>query len=328
MARKSRRGKTELPNVRSRESKPKPSQKTLIQTVSIIGAGRLGTALAVALSAKGYHIESVVSRGIQSARRAALLIGPSTQSLSIRQASVIPLSKILIITTPDDAIESVSAKLAGNIKWSGRGYVALHASGALSSEALTSLRTVGFSTGSMHPLMSISDSQLGAMSLSRAHFCIEGQSPAVRAARALVRALGGKSFSIKTRDKALYHAAAVMSSGHIVALFDIATEMLTRCGLTAKQSSDVLLPLLTSTVENLAHNTPARALTGPFVRADRSTVIKHLAALRSPNERDALAAYTLLGMRSLLLGLKNGADLSNTKKIKSILKENRKEAGS
>ena len=275
--------------------------------------------MAVALSAKGYAIEAVVGRRIQSARRAARMLGPETQALSLSQLSDVPPSKILFITTPDDAIESVAAQVAGSIKWNGRGRIAMHASGALSSDALTSLRAVGFSTGSMHPLMSVSDPRAGALSLKLAHFCIEGQPQAVRVARSMVRALGGKNFSISTRDKALYHAAAVMSSGHMVALFDIATEMLMRCGLTKKQASDALLPLLSSTVENLSHNTPQRALTGTFARADAATVHKHLDALRASGKPDALAAYTMLGIRSLLLARKSGADLSNLKKIKRIL---------
>lgn len=302
-----------------REAKLKPSRVNARPTVSIIGAGRLGTALTVALSAEGYSIEAVVGRRIQSARRAARMVGPQTQAFSFNRLADLPPSKILFITTPDDAIESVAAQLAESIKWSGRGRIAMHASGALSSDALTSLRSVGFSTGSMHPLMSVNDPHAGAMRLKLAHFCIEGQPQAVRVARSLVRTLGGKSFSIETRDNALYHAAALMSSGHVVALFDIATELLMRCGLTERQARDGMLPLLTSAVENLAHNTPAHALTGTFARADAATVIKHLAALRANSDSDAVEAYKLLGLRSLELARENGADTASLKKIKRIL---------
>ena len=312
---------------RKREAKRKPSQTAFSPTVSIIGAGKLGTALAVALSATGCAVESVVSRRIQKARRAARLIGPETHAYTLAQLSDLPPSKILFITTPDDAIESVAAQLAGSIKSSGRGRVALHASGALSSEALISLRAIGFHTGSMHPLISVSDPLAGALNLGLGHFCVEGQPQAVRVARSLVRSLGGRSFSISTRDKALYHAAAVMSSGHMVALFDIATEMLKRCGLTARQATEALLPLLTSTVENLTHNSPGSALTGTFARADTETVVKHLTALRGTKKRDAIAAYTLLGMRSLQLARENGADRTNVNQIKHILGEIKKGVG-
>ena len=108
-------------------------------------------------------------------------------------------------------------------------------------------------------------------------------------ARSLVRDIGAKSFSINASDKVLYHAAAVMASGHVTALFDIATEMLTRCGLEPKRSRAVLLPLLRSALENLYASDSAHALTGTFARADTSTVRRHLSALNSKKMTDALA---------------------------------------
>jgi predicted short-subunit dehydrogenase-like oxidoreductase (DUF2520 family) len=174
----------------------------------------------------------------------------------------------------------------------------------------------------MHPLVSVSDARSGAESLLRgAFFCTEGDAGAVRAARSIVRALGAQSFTISTTDKALYHAAAVMTSGHSVALFQTATELLARCGLTETRARRVLLPLLGSTLENLSTQTPARALTGTFARGDVSTVRKHLAALRSTKDRDALDVYALLGRRALRLAADGGADTSALEEIARLLDE-------
>lgn len=290
-------------------------------SVAVIGAGRLGVALALALATRGYRIEAVVARSLSHARRAAKLLDRQTQALSSTQLDKLAPADIIFITTPDDVIEIVAAQFAASIKWSGRGRVALHASGALSSEVLQNLRAAGFQTGSMHPLISVSDPLTGAESLTHAHFCIEGQPRALRVARSLVRALGGRSFSIRTKDKALYHAAAVMSSGHVVALFDIAVGMLEACGLTDKQARAALLPLVESTLENLSRHTPARALTGTFARADFATVRKHLAALQTSCSSDALKAYALLGLRSIELAKENGADSATLKKIARALQD-------
>lgn len=301
-------------------------------TIAVVGAGRLGTALAIALASRGYRIEAVVARRLGRARRAAALIDShidshidgQTRALSSAVLERLPPADITYITTPDDEIQKVAARLATIIKGDGRGRTVLHASGALSSDVLNCLRAAGCETGSMHPLISVSDSLSGAQSLRRAFYCIEGTPVARRVARQLVRALGGRSFSINTRDKALYHAAAVMSSGHLVALFDIATEMLRRCGLTDKQSRAALLPLVLSTVENLSQQRPARALTGTFARADAATVQRHLAALRAPDTDDALAAYVLLAERSLKLAEQNGANIESVNKIKRALKKTRR----
>ncbi|MGB9181538.1 MAG: DUF2520 domain-containing protein, partial [Pyrinomonadaceae bacterium] len=245
----------------------------------------------------------------------------------------LPQSSIILITTPDDLIAETAARLAAthqtlrqaqpsshpNQRPSHQTRIALHASGALSSEILSPLRDANFRIGSLHPLISVSDPASGAESLREAFFCIEGDARAVSVARKIVRSLGARAFSIKARDKALYHAAAVMASGHVTALFDIAAEMLTACGLTKRKARAVLLPLTGSALENLSKREPARALTGTFARADIATVHKHLAALRSSTLRDALAAYILLGQRSLKLAKESGADVELLEAIARML---------
>ncbi len=301
--------------------------KTKGLTVSIVGAGRLGTALALGLEKSGYKIEAVVARGAASARRAARLIHTKPLALAASELEQLPTSDILFITTPDDLIGAVAARISVLQTETARGRVALHASGALSSSELKSLRESGWATGSMHPLVSISDARTGALSLSRAFFCIEGDARAMKRARLLVRSLGARSFSIKTEDKALYHAAAVMASGHMVALFDVAAEMLGRCGLTGKQSRAILMPLVESTLANLTKQEPARALTGTFARADIATVQRHLAAIQQEEMSEALAAYTLLGRRSLELARERGIESKVLKAIRNALDETMKDKG-
>lgn len=295
-------------------------------TVSIIGAGRLGTALALSLSSSGYRVEAVVARRLAQAERAARLLKTPTLALSSKQLDKLPQSSIIFITTPDDLIATLAERL--NLveqsshqtqKPSRASRTVLHASGALSSEILSPLRAANFDIGSLHPLVSVSDPLSGAESLREAFFCIEGDGGAVRVARKIVRDLGARAFSIKTQDKALYHAAAVMASGHMVALFDIAAEMLTACGLNAQKARSVLTPLTRSTLENLSRLEPARALTGTFARADIATVRKHLEALRSSALHDALAAYILLGQRSLRLAKEGGLDVELLDAIGRIL---------
>ena len=292
-------------------------------TVSIIGAGRLGTALALALASRGYSVEAVVARRLSHAQMARKALAGGL-ALSENQLSELPASTLVLIATPDDVISSVARKLAKSQKEKSRHRTVLHTSGALSSEVLKPLRDAGFYTGSLHPLISVSDSRSGAADLQASFYCLEGDQGAMRFARRIVRDLGGRSFTIDSGQKALYHAAAVMASGHMVALFDLATEMLARCGLDLAKARKVLLPLVESTVRNLSSSTPARALTGTFARGDLNTVKKHLDALISERQRDALAAYRLLGKRSLKLLEENGADTTLLKQIQKILDESPK----
>jgi predicted short-subunit dehydrogenase-like oxidoreductase (DUF2520 family) len=271
----------------------------------------------MALSRCGYRVEALVARRKSQAKRAAALIHTKPLALSSAELDRLPESRLLFITTPDDLIEETAARIAALTLKKPQRRTALHAGGALSSGVLKSLRDVGFRTGSMHPLVAVSDTAAGAESLRRAFFCIEGDASAASAARRIVQDFGARSFSVDTAKKALYHAAAVTSSGHMVALFDIATEMLGRCGLKEKEARSILMPLVESTIANLKQLVPAKALTGTFARADIKTVRRHLEAIRREEIVDALAAYRVLGRRSVRLAGKRGA---GSQALEAILK--------
>lgn len=265
--------------------------------VSIIGTGRLGTTLAVALAGRGYSIRSLVARRVQSARKAASLLDADVQVLAAKEIGSLIDADLFLITVPDDQIPRVARELS-EIN-ADRRVTALHTSGALSSDVLGPLSERGWHTGSIHPLMSVS--AVHDASLQGAFWSVEGDRSALRLGKEIVRDLGGKSFSIRSEDKPLYHAAAVMVSGNVVALFDVALEMLGECGLDRKTARRILLPLIASTVRNLETKDPDQALTGTFSRGDVETVKRHLAALKHKKLADALDLYRLLGQRSLKL---------------------------
>lgn len=296
--------------------------------VSIIGAGRLGTALGISLKAAGYAIETVVAKRAASAKRAARLIGGPTRGLSFGQLTsagygALANNRLLIIATPDDAIAEVATRLAGMFSpkagTGSRPRVALHTSGALSAEVLRPLQRKGFATGTLHPLISISEPRVGAEWLRRAYFSVEGDPSAARVGKLIVRDLGGRSVSIKAEMKALYHAAAVMASPNMTALFDIAVEMLNRCGVSRDQARKVLLPLVQSTLNNLFSQAPAAALTGTFKRRDVATVRKHITAIESEKLSDALLAYAILGRHSLTIATSKKD--RRTREIRKLLLE-------
>jgi predicted short-subunit dehydrogenase-like oxidoreductase (DUF2520 family) len=279
----------------------------------------MGTALARALLGCGYEVRALVSLKAAHARRAAVRAGVDALALGAGELERLPAAGLLLITTPDDAVALTAERLAA-ISTLNRGVV-LHASGALSSEVLAPLRARGFGVGSMHPLASVSEAKAGAESLRRAFYCVEGDAAATRLARRVVRDLGGETFTISPDDKALYHAAAVLAAGHVVALFDVALDTLRRCGLRERRARAVLLPLLRSVAANLAQHTSARALTGSFARTDVETVRKHLRALGALKDSDALAVYKLLGAHSLKLAESAGADPALAETIRRELKK-------
>ncbi len=309
--------------------------------IAVIGAGRLGTAIAVALARVGYHVTAVVTRTAKNARRARTLIIENT-SISITNSpqSLIPLAfdaahlaavppcDLYIFATPDDKLSDVAARLAAVYQpasaHADKHPIAVHLSGALTHHELDSLRAHKFHLGSCHPLISVSDAVKGSEDLRGAFFALEGDRAAIAHSRRFVKAIGGRVLQLDTRHKTLYHLAAVITSGHTVALFSVAIDLLERCGIDRPTAQKVLLPLLHSTMQNLSVHTPERALTGSFARLDRHTIESHLAALAAHDETtlDARRVYALLGKRALKLALEQQAANASdeaAREIKSML---------
>jgi len=285
----------------------------------------MGTALGSALRRAGYSIEAVVTKTPASARRAAKLIGgdPAALAESQRNSAAwrrVVASDLLLISTPDDVLAAVALRLSGTIgraRTSRTPLVALHTSGAVSSDVLAPLRALGFSVGSLHPLVSVAGNAVAQDIFRGVHFCVEGDRAATRVARSLVKDLGGHSFTISSESKPLYHAAATVSSGHVTALFDVAIEMLEECGLTKRRARKIFAPLLMSTAANLGAKSPAEALTGPFARGDVSTIKKHLAAIKLSGMNEASHLYSTLGLHLVRL---NQTTERNRKSMKAITK--------
>ncbi len=295
-------------------------------SVSIIGPGRLGRAFAIALGDAGYSIDTLVARRASLAEKAVHLLPRGhrrVEVLGANQLARLSPTDLILITTPDDAVEVTAQRLAAAQTPRDRRSVVLHTSGALSSAMLAPLAAVGFHTGSLHPLVSVSEPGTGAKALHGAYYCVEGNPVATKIARRIVRDLGGKSFSIQPESKALYHAAALTAAGHLTALVDLAIEMLASCGLSRPEAQRVLMPLVESAVTNLKVSPPENALTGTFARGDLATVARHLEALDRETNHEALEIYRLLGLRSLQLAVKKGMDRKLSKKIKELLESHR-----
>lgn len=280
--------------------------------VSIIGVGRVGGALALSLPPDKYSIENLFARQVTDTRLGDTVPGLPT-SVEFAAATGIT-SDLIVIATQDSEIATVAAQLASKLQ---QASTVVHTSGALASTVLSDLSSTGSRLASIHPLVSISDPELGPERFRGAFFCVEGEPAAVALCEQVVLDLGGHPFSIDTQFKTLYHAAAVTACGHLVALFDAAVEIMERCGLSQDESKRILLPLVTSTVANLNSQTTAEALTGTFSRADSDTFARHLTALNAHVPENLLEIYLLLGERSLEMAAKQGVSAERIEKLRS-----------
>ncbi len=264
--------------------------------ISIIGCGRVGTALAVFLAQAGYPLAGLASKRITSARNAATLAG--TGQVFEHTTDAAKKGTILFITTPDDAIQGVFDTLAAD-KALAPGTLVFHCSGALSSGIFSTV--AGVARGSIHPLQSFAAHEPGQTSpFKGVNISVEGDDPAVAEGTRIIESLGGISFTIPTRAKTLYHAAAVVASNYLVTVEHFAVELLKQTGLSDARAYAILEPLIHGTLANIGSRGAQAALTGPVARGDADIVAAHIKALQD-RRPDDLELYRVLGRYTLKL---------------------------
>ncbi|HEX4019889.1 MAG TPA: DUF2520 domain-containing protein [Acidobacteriaceae bacterium] len=262
-------------------------------SVTLIGFGNWGTALASALWKAKIPIREIVVRRLRASdEKLARRFGARLVTLEAvgKRAATLD-AEIVWICTPDAAIAAMAAMLAERWEKTGRGKakrpVVLHSSGALASTELASVRDAGASVASVHPMMSF-PRRVGAMgevvSLRSVPFAMEGDARAIRAARRVVRELGGEPFAICTEDKTMYHAFGTFASPLVTALLMAAVQVGDAAGLAQADAMRRMRPMVEQTVANFFTNGPAKSLSGPVARGDGLTVQRHLTALETQRE--------------------------------------------
>ncbi len=287
-----------------------PNRNAAPVNVSLVGLGNWGTALARALFAAGIPLREIIVRTLREGdRRLAKQWKSQLVNLeempqagnggtaAIRKSAKRNFAKrnhakldaeIFWICTPDAAIAATAKELTRRFADQQRNLpvgarhrppIVLHSSGALSSAALASLRKVGASLASVHPLMTVPHRR--ATSLLGVPFAIEGDAEAVRVARRLVRQLGGVPFSIRAQDKAMYHAFATFTSPLLTALLAAAQAAGQQSGLSKAEAKRRMRPIVERTVANFFAGGAAPILSGPVARGDVATVARHLEVLQA-----------------------------------------------
>ncbi len=251
-----------------------------LSPVTVVGPGRLGTTLAVALT-RGHWPGVLLSGRSGTALAAAAEYGLATRALE----AVEPSAATWIIAVSDDAISDVARRLvaAGRIA---DGAVVLHLSGAHSSRTLEVCRQAGAAIGSLHPLQTFPDPGVGLEVLPGSHWFVEGDDAALARARHLVDFLAGHFHVIETGHKVLYHAAAVFASNYLTCVLGASLQCAEAAGLDPGEILPALAPLSRAALEAAVRSGPGQSLTGPVSRGDAVTVGAHLEAL---NERPELA---------------------------------------
>jgi predicted short-subunit dehydrogenase-like oxidoreductase (DUF2520 family) len=213
-----------------------------LDSIAVVGAGRLGTALVAALRAAGLSVS-----------------GPLGRSPDVSGATLV------LLCVPDGEIAAAAAAVGGR-----DGLLVGHCSGATTLEPLAGHEALG-----LHPLMTVPAGSPAEV-FRGASAAVDGSTPrALAAAEELARRLGMRPMRVAPEDRAAYHAAASIASNFVVTL-EAAAE---RLAATAGVDRAALAPLVRAAVETWAELGPERALTGPIARGDEGTVARQREAV-------------------------------------------------
>ena len=272
--------------------------------VGIISAGRVGSALGIALERADHVVVACCAVSAASRRRAAGRL-PDTPILSPDQVAA--SSELLLLAVPDAELAALVSGLAavGAVK---PGTIVAHTSGANGVGILSPLTELGCLPLAIHPAMTFTGADEDIVRLADTCFGITAADEIGYAiAQALVLEIGGEPFRVLEDARPLYHAALAHASNHLVTLISDAAEAL-RAALWGAEllgqqtvvdepgglAERVIAPLARAALENTLARGQA-ALTGPVARGDATAVAGHLAAFAevSPELADAYRAAAL-----------------------------------
>ncbi|HEY3995771.1 MAG TPA: DUF2520 domain-containing protein [Mycobacterium sp.] len=274
--------------------------------VGVISAGRVGTALGVALE-RADHVVVACSAISHSSRQRAQRWLPDT--LVATPPDVAAAAELLVLAVPDAELAGLVSGLAATSAVQS-GTIVAHTSGANGVGILAPLAQDGCIPLAIHPAMTFTGSDEDISRLPDTCFGITAADEVGYAiAQSLVLEMGGEPFCVREDARELYHAALAHAGNHIVTVLADALEALRAAlrgaELLGQQSIDeqpggiaerIVGPLARAALENTLQRGQA-ALTGPVARGDAAAVAGHLAALTGVDPQLA-HAYRVNALRT------------------------------
>ena len=244
------------------------------RTLALVGPGRAGTTIALGLIEQGWHVVSVAGRAPDAVSTTSAVACLSSRAALVSDAGC--GAAVVIIATPDRAIESAARTVASSLE---PGALVVHLAGSRGLDAFAELLEArsDVRVGALHPLQSFPSATIGLERLHGSWAAVAGDPQTSD----LASALGLFPFELPDEQRLGYHAAAVVASNHLVALLGQVERLASAAGVPF----EAFAPLVQSSVVNAFGIGPALALTGPVARGDLVTVEQHLATL-DPGERD------------------------------------------
>lgn len=241
--------------------------------VVIVGPGRVGTALALALTRAGFRVIGVGGGSEASRQRFANLVAGVRSDAD--PAAVVPRGGTVILATPDDVLAQVVTDLARADAFT-EDQRLVHVAGSQGLAVLERAALAGARVAACHPAQTVPAGPPDPDVFVGSAWAVTCRSIDRTWAHDLVESIGGDPHDVPDDRRVLYHAALTVGSNTVGAAVAVARNLLLAARVDDPRA--FLDPLVAASVGNVLAD-GASALTGPVVRGDVGTVRAHLQAL-------------------------------------------------
>lgn len=243
--------------------------------IAIVGAGNVATHLSKELKRVNVDVVSIWSNRFVNAEKLANEVGGYAAS-DLKQL-IVEDSDIIIIAVKDDVIKAVADQLKGY-----KGII-VHTSGAVGLNEVASVENYGV----FYPLQTFSKAK--EINFKNVPLCLEANTAAtLLKLKELAGLLSKNIYEVNTRQRETLHLAAVFACNFPNYLYTIAQQLLEKQQL----NFELIKPLIEETANKVQTALPATVQTGPAVRNDEQTLLKHKGLLKE--NPDWLNIYSIL----------------------------------
>ena len=246
--------------------------------ITLIGAGRVATHLALALKTQ-HQIVQVLSRNLDHAQ----YLAHQVNAQAIDQVTQLnPQTDVVIIAVSDQAIADVSESIAPYLTEN----LVVHTSGS------TNISVLGQShqrAGVFYPLQTFSLER--EIAWQETPLFIEATLyKDIDLLIELANSLSNNVYQYSSKQRQTLHLAAVFACNFSNYCFDMAQQI-----VDAEQVDfSLLYPLMLETTDKAMHNEPKQMQTGPAMRGDQNILNLHTQLLAASNREDLTQVYALM----------------------------------
>lgn len=241
--------------------------------IVIIGTGNTATVLGKKIKLAGHHIIQVFGRDHQN----TIVLASLLDSQPVNDFNEIdPGAEIYILAVSDSAIEEVSRQLKLDNK------ILLHTAGAVSKDIL---KEASGKYGVLYPLQSLRK-EMDPLTDVPLHIDA-GDKQTLEKISVLAKSISNQVIISGDMERLKLHVAAVFCNNFTNYMYTLGEAYCKKEKLSFKH----LLPLIKETALKLEYYSPTSMQTGPAIRGDQPTILKHEDLLRRYEELQDVYRY-------------------------------------